>query len=151
MSQIADITVYDGAATPVSHVLKAISVTRDPALGISAEWREMLVSLPTEAQVRLTITQKKLKSGVIKVEQRMVVPVMESVSGQNAAGYTAPPKVAYENTFVQTGYFHPRSDIAGRRLVRQLALNVGGNISTSVAAATTGFAPDAFDSLICPS
>lgn len=81
---------------------------------------------------------------------RVVVPVMESVSGQNAAGYTAAPKVAYENTVVTTGFFHERSDSVGRRLVRQLSLNILGSIGTSVTPVQTGPAPELFDLLVAP-
>lgn len=149
MSQIANIIVFDGAATPVSHTLVAVSVTRDKGK-IVAEWREALASVPANAQIRITLTLEKLRSGVFRTEQRVVVPVMETVSGQNAAGYTAAPKVAYENTVVTTGFFHERSDVAGRRLVRQLATNLQNNVSTSVAAATAGFTPELIDQLVAP-
>lgn len=149
MSQIADITVFDGAATPVTHTLKAISVTREKGK-VVAEYRESLASVPAYAQIRMTATLELLKSGVYRCEQRVVVPVMETVSGQNAAGYTAAPKVAYENTVVTTAFFHQRSDITGRRLARQLAINLLGNISTSVAPAATGPIPELIDLLVAP-
>lgn len=149
MSQMANITVFDGAATPVSHTLGMISVTREKGK-VTAFWREAIATLPEYAQVRATMTIEKLKSGVWKTELRVVVPVMEAVSGQNAAGYTAAPKVAYENTVVTTGYFHERSDIAGRRLARQMAINVLGNISTTVTPLATGPLPELFDQLVAP-
>lgn len=149
MSNIADITVFDGAATPVSHTLKAVSVTRANN-EVVAEWRESLASVPTIAQVRAQMKVSRMKSGVYRTELRVVVPVMESVSGANSSGYTAAPKVAYENTIVITGFFHERADVAGRRLARQLAINLAGNISTSVAAATTGPLPELFDLLVAP-
>lgn len=149
MANIANITVFDGAATPVSHTLVAISVTRSND-EVVAEWRESLASVPTYAQVRASMKLSRLKSGVYRVEQRTVVPVMESIAGNNSSGYTAAPKVAYENTVILTGLFHERSDAAGRRLVRQMALNLGGNISTSVAAATAGPLPELFDLLVSP-
>jgi len=149
MSAIADITAFDGASTPVSHTLKAVSVTREKGK-VTAEWRESTTGVPAYAQVKASMAIEKLKSGVYKTECRVVVPVMESISGQNAAGYTAAPKVAYENTLVTTGWFHERSDIAGRRLARQLSVNINGNIATSVAAATTGPLPELFDLLVAP-
>jgi len=149
MSAIANITVFDGAATPVSHTLVAVSVTRESGK-VTAEWREAVAGVPVTAQMRASMTIEKLKSGVYKVEQRVVVPVMEAILNQNAAGYTAAPKVAYENTVITTGFFHERSDVAGRRLVRQAAINMMGNISTSVAAATSGPFPDLLDSLVAP-
>lgn len=96
------------------------------------------------------MTLETLKSGVVKSETRVEVPVMESISGQNAAGYTAAPKVAYTHTVVFTGWHHERSDVAGRRLARQLLVNLGNNISTSVAAATAGFLPELVDQLVAP-
>lgn len=149
MSQIANITVFDGAPTPVSHTLVAIEVTREKGK-VSALWREQNAALPTYAQIRAQVTLERLKSGVYKAESRVVVPVMESVSGQNAAGYTAAPKVAYENTVVVSGFFHERSDITGRRLVRQLAVNLLGNVATSVAPVTSGPLPELYDQLVNP-
>jgi len=147
MSQIADITVYDGAATPVAHTLKAISVSRT-GNKISALWRESNAALPAYAQIVLSLDLEQLKSGVWKSKSRVEVPVMESVSGQNSAGYTAAPKVAYVDAMEFTSYSHPRSTITGRRLARQLLINVAGNISVSVTPSTAGFMPELIDQLI---
>lgn len=149
MSNIANIVAFDGATTPVSHTLIPLSVTREKGI-VKAEWREQVATLPAYAQITATQSIEKMKSGVYKVETRVAVPVMESVSGQNAAGYTAAPKVAYTNQLVCTGWFHERSTIADRRLARQLLVNMMGNISTTVAAATSGFAPELFDQLVAP-
>lgn len=149
MANIANLVAFDGASTPVSHTLVPIDVSRAKNK-VVANWREQIASLPTYAQVRASMTSEALPSGIVKSEIKVVVPVMESVSGQNAAGYTAAPKVAYENTFVLTSFAHPRSDIAGRRLARQIMVNILGNVATSVAAATSGAAPDLLDSLVSP-
>ncbi len=150
MAAQANITVYDGAATPVAHTLLPAGVVREGDT-ITAYWRESLASVPVYAQVTCTMKLTRLKSGVYRVESKVEVPVMESISGQNAAGYTAAPKVAYVNTVVTTGLFHERSDANGRRLARQMAVNIDGNITTSVAAATSGPLPDLFDLLVVPS
>lgn len=150
MAAQANIVVFDGASTPVSHTLAPAGVTREKDT-ITAVWREQNLALPVYAQVVVTMKLTRLKSGVYRTENKVEVPVMESISGQNAAGYTAAPKVAYVNTVVTTGLFHERSDANGRRLVRQMAVNIDGNISTSVAAATTGPLPDLFDLLVAPS
>ncbi len=149
MSAIANLVAFDGAATPVSHTLVPISVSRE-GTDVLAEWREMLASVPSYAQVRASTRSQRLKSGVYKQTLTVVVPVMETVTNQNAAGYTAAPKVAYENTFQIVGYFHERSDITGRRLARQLAANIlDGNTATR-AATTTGPAPELYDQLVSP-
>ena len=150
MANIANIVVFDGAAVPVSHTLVPVDVSKDPKTGaIVALWREQIPNLPTYAQVTATARlSKSRRSGIWNVDFRVEVPVMESVSGQNSSGYTAAPKVAYIDTTGIYGHYHERGTIAGRRLSRQLALNIGGNISTSVVAATSGVLPDLFDALI---
>jgi hypothetical protein len=149
MSQIANIITFDGAATPVSHTLVPVSVSRKGDM-IQALWRELLASVPDYAQVRYEASHAVLKSGVKRSEWKIVVPVMEAILNQNAAGYTAAPKVAFEDTFGFFSYAHPRSTVAGRRLARQLMVNTSGNVSTSVAASTTGPFSELFDSLLMP-
>lgn len=149
MPAIADITVFDGAATPVSHVLKSVNVTSEKGV-TTALWREDLPTVPTEAQVSATLQLKKLPTGVVQVTARVNVPVMESVSGNNAAGYTAPPKVAYVDAYTLTGFQHPRSNTTSRRLARQIMANLLSNVATSVAPATAGALPSAFDSQFMP-
>ena len=149
MSGIANITVFDGASTPVSHTLLPISITRVKEK-ITAVWREGIAGLPVEAQVRMTAELSLLKSGVWECKWTVETPVMEAVTNQNAAGYTAAPKVAYEDKMILIEYAHPRSTVTSRRLNRQLGVNVSGNISTSVAAATSGPFSELFDQLVCP-
>lgn len=150
MSNIANIVAFDGAATPVSHTLVPVSVTKNKDGSILSEWREMLASVPAYAQVRASSKLELLKTGIWRSEFKSVVPVLESVSGVNSSGYTAAPKVAYENTLSTVGYHHQRSTIADRRLGRQLHVNILGNISTTVAAATSGFVPELVDQLVSP-
>lgn len=149
MGQQANITVFDGAATPVSHTLQGEEVSRENGV-VSALWREQIAGLPNGAQVRFTQTKRKLKSGVYQTTSRVEVPVMESVSGQNAQGYTAPPKVAYVDRFELVNYASERSTETTKRLAMQLLLNWCNNVSTSVAAVSTGVVADAHQRLIQP-
>lgn len=147
---MSNITVFDGAATPVSHTLVNQSISKEKGV-IVAVWQEKLPSVPDEAQVKLTMKMEKIqKSGVVRVEERLEVPVMESISGNNSAGYTAAPKVAFIDTQVTIGLFHPRSTVASRRLCRQMGINVHNGVSTSVAPVTTGPAAELFDLLVAP-
>lgn len=149
MSAIASLVAFDGQASPVSHTFLAESVARDGS-SVIATYKEATAGVPDYAQGKVTIKKAKLGSGVNRVSVRVEIPVMESVSGQNAAGYTAAPKVAYVDTVDTVGFFSDRSVIAGRRSARQLAINIMGNITTSVAAATSGPASEVFDTLITP-
>lgn len=149
MSNITALVAYDGAATPAIHNFVATSVSRVGDVH-TAMWMEKLANIPDEAQVRLKCVQTLLKSGVRKCEWEVVVPVMESILNQNASGYTAAPKVAYEDTFRFTSFAAKRSTVNSRRLARQLLVNLSGNVTTSVAASTTGAFSELFDSLIMP-
>lgn len=149
MGNIANIVAFDGAATPVSHTLVPVSVSREKGK-ITALWREAASGVPVYAQVRCTMTLEQLESKVYKLVSRVEVPVQEVVTGSNSSGYSAAPKVAYINTVETTGLFSERSDVAGRRLVRQLAINIDGSIATSVTPVTTGPVPELFDLLTAP-
>jgi len=146
MSAQANIVAFDGAATPVSHTL--VPVRNSEVNGVTqAEWRENITTIPVKANVRVSTTMQTLKNGIIRVMTRCEVPVMEAVSGQNAAGYTAAPKVAYVNTVDVVGYFSERSTAAERKLARQLAVNIAGNISTTVTPSTAGVVKELIDDL----
>lgn len=149
MANISNVVAFDGAATPVSHTFVPQSVSQEKGKVIG-KWRETGLAVPTVAQPRLEISLERLPSGVYRTERRLVVPVMESISGQNAAGYTAAPKVAHELTDVHTSFFHERSDTAGRRLIRQLGINIDGSVSTSVTPVTSGPIPEMMDLLVAP-
>lgn len=150
MAAISNIVAFDGAATPVLHTLLAHSVAREGPNKVVAKWRENIAGVPVYASPRVDMTMERLKSGVYRLESRAVVPVMEAVLNQNAAGYTAAPKVAFENTYITIGLFHERSDTNGRRLVKQLAMNINNNISTSVIPVVAGVHDELFALLIAP-
>lgn len=148
MSQQANIVAFDGAASPVTHTFVPELVYRDSDGTQKASWKESVAGLPDYAQIRIIQTRKKLPSGISRVATRAEVPVMEAVNAANALGYTAAPKVAFVDTVEVVGYFHERSTVTSRRLARQLALNVAGSVSVSVAPVATGPAPELMDQLI---
>lgn len=148
MGQQANITVFDGAATPVSHTLVGEGIERLSDGTLKATWKESNAAIPDYAQIRATQLKRKLKSGVWRVEIKAEVPVMEAVGAQNSSGYTAPPKVAYVDTTSMVGFYHERSLVTGRRLSRQICVNLAGNISTSITPVSTGPVPELFDQLI---
>jgi len=149
MSGISNIVAFDGAATPVQHTFIPESVIRDKG-EITATYREQIADVPVYAQPSVVLKMKRMGSGVYRVSSRVSVPVMEAVGAQNSAGYTAAPKVAYVDTAESIGYFHERSTIAGRRLSRQLCINVANGIETSVTPVTTKAVGELFDQLVAP-
>lgn len=150
MSQFADITVFDGASPPVSHTLKAIKVESLKDGTVRANYEERLVGVPFEGQVRVTIEQKQLNSGVTQTITTADVPVMESISGQNSSGYTAAPAVAYVERNRWVNYKHPRSTVTTARLARMIMTNISNNVTASVAAATAGPFSEAVDQAMMP-
>jgi len=150
MSAITNLQAYDGAATPVSHTLVPVSVARDAKGKVTALWREQLASVPVDAQVRASASLERSPSGVSRAELTAVVPIQEVVTGSNSSGYSAAPKVAYENTMRTIGFFSNRSDIAGRRLCRGLHQNILAGLTGTQAIVTTGPSPELFDQLISP-
>lgn len=152
MSQQANIVVYDGQSTPAAHTLVAANVYRQGS-DLIASYKETVDGIPDDAQGRITIKLSKLGSGVSRTSVRVELPVMESISGVNSAGYTAAPKVAHVDTVEVVGYFHQRSTISGRRSVRQMAFNLLNGIvnNASQQVNTTGPVPELFDTLVAPS
>jgi len=148
MSNMANITVFDGAATPVSHTLVGEVIKQGSDGSMTAVWKESNSAIPDDAQIRVTMTKKRLKTGTFIVSIKSEVPVMETVSNQNSSGYTAPPKVAHVVTEEFVGKFSGRSLVSERRLCRQILINVLGNVTTTVAPVATGFAPELIDQLI---
>jgi len=149
MSGMSTLTAFDGASTPVQHDLVPISVSREKD-EVTAVYREQLAGVPVYAQVGATLKLRKLPSGIYRASCRVEVPVMESISGNNAAGYTAAPKVAYVDTVDITGFFHERSTLSGRRLTRWLAKNIVSGSTVTGAVVTTGPFAELFDQLVMP-
>lgn len=150
MGQQANIVAFDGAATPVSHTFIPVD-NKVLADGTRlAIWRELNVALPEEAKMRVEIYQRTLKSGAIETRTVVVSPVMESISGQNAQGYTAAPRVAYEDRDTYVKIAAKRSSITTRRISKQVLMNIVNNVSTTVTPVSAGVVDEASTQLFMP-
>ncbi len=150
MSQIANLTAFDGAATPVSHTFNPISVIDDKGL-VTALYREPLANVPLYGQPIVKLWSfPRTKNGVYRSIAQVEVPVMESVLNQNASGYTAAPKVAHIVTAKVEMLTHERCDITTRRLVRVLACNIASGLTTTQAVTATGPGPELLDQVVSP-
>lgn len=150
MAAQTQFTVFDGASTPVTHTFTEDGVSVEGPTATAA-YKELNAALPEEALIRYYETKQKLKSGVVKTQCLFVVPVMETISNQNAQGYTASPKKAYEDRCMIVSMAHPRSTESGRRLVRQLVINKVNNVATTVTPAVGGSAAVLLDKLVVAS
>lgn len=149
MSAIANLVAFDGAATPVSHTFLPLGITNNGE--IEASYMESIAGVPLFACPTVKLGRSvRQKSGVYRSVVTVEVPVMEAILNQNASGYTAAPKVAYTDKIAIVQYAHERSTPASRKLVRQLAINIAGNITTSVTPVNTGPVPELFDLAVAP-
>lgn len=147
MANIANIVVYDSGA--VAHTFNPVSTSREGDTQV-AEWRENAAGVPLEAQSTIIARLQKSKSGVNRVDLEVVVPTLETIGAQNAAGYTAAPKVAYVLRGKAQFFWHPRTTEANRTFVRQILANFVNGVATNVAPTTTGLVPDLADRVLFP-
>lgn len=155
MSVQTNITAFDGAATPTSHLFTGAGteVVNDAA-GLKqymAEWKEFISSLPDYALARITFRKRYLKKQETwRVSIAVDIPYMETATTAGVNGYTAVAKVAYVNSSQFVGYYHRRSSEAERRFGRQLLVNVAGGITTTVTPVQTGNAAELIDKNVTP-
>lgn len=123
MAAIADITVFDGETTPLQHVFYADHVEYT-GQDLVALWQEKVAGVPEYAQGTISLTRRKVNSGLIRIGCMVKLPVMESVNGANLSGYTAAPKVAYVDSYEGVQWSHPRSLAQGRQNVKTIYKNL---------------------------
>lgn len=123
MATMASMSLVDAEATPVTHVLYPVSNSWP------LTWRERLANVPAACQVNLVMrrTTAKDEMGIEVVNLRFGLPVMESITNQNSAGYTAPSKIAYVITHDHRAIIPMRSTEQQRLNARKLFADALGN------------------------
>jgi len=147
MSDMTNILVKDDAATPVEFTLNPISAVPNPM------YRASVAGTPVEGQIRLSLEVEQLKSKSYKATAKVEVPVMETLGASGtAAGYVAPPKVAYVNTVIITMFADRRSTIQDRANALKLALGVaqGASATTATGVLNQASAGSAFANSVLP-
>lgn len=110
MAAQGNILVKDDASTRVEFTLLPVSDS-----GNTSFWRASVAGTPFDGQVRLTLSEENLKNGDYKRKLMFEVPVMETAGASGtAAGYVAPPKVAYTETIHVTHISSRRSTSQNR-------------------------------------
>lgn len=90
MASFQNLTLNDGAATPVAHTFAVksndnqVTVYEDRVGGVPIGYTKNIIRISETSDQR-----------TVKID--LVVPVLEAVSGANAAGFTPAAKVAYQN------------------------------------------------------
>lgn len=128
MSAMTNLLVKDDASTPVEFTLKPVTDNPNP------QWRAMVAGTPLSGQIRYSTSTEQLKSGDWKISAKLEVPVMETLGASGtAAGYVAPPKVAYTDTFIVTMFANPRSTVADRANLLKLGVGLLQGASSTTA------------------
>lgn len=91
MAALATITLMDDLTTPIAHIFNPVRhdakeyVWRDGTAGLT------ILSAPTVSLVSLPTKDKSVE----RYREKIILPAVETITGQNAQGYTAAPKLAY--------------------------------------------------------
>lgn len=118
MAAIAPIVILDGQAVPVSHTFNPITS------GVSSLFRESITNLALIGQGWLGINVKKDNgNGLNKVILTLDLPALEVITGSNSSGYSAAPKIGYENKAVVTFFLPSRATSQQRKDLRVLLAN----------------------------
>lgn len=119
MAQIANIVVADGAATPVNHTFLPVVTSPVPS------YREAISALALVGQGRVTAGNRSAAAASLqRVRITLELPALETVTGQNAEGYTAAPKVAYTNSVVVDMILPARGTSQQRKDLRIMLSNL---------------------------
>lgn len=131
MSAMTNLLVKDDANPLVEYTFIPVTDTPIPL------WRTAISGVPFEGQMRLWMSEEVVKSGDRKYTIKLEVPVMETLGASGtSAGYVAPPKVAYVNTYIQTMFASARSTRADRANTLKLGAGVVAGATSSTGTGT---------------
>jgi hypothetical protein len=122
MGTQANIVINDGAATPVAHTFSARGA--DMAMAV---WTNVAPGIGIGMEkATLSYRQDPSAAGSYKVEGRLTLPQMETISGSDG-GYTPIPKVAF-NCFAKVEFVMPnRASLQNRKDLLALTKNFLAN------------------------
>lgn len=147
MGAMTNLLLKDDATAPVEYTFIPVSDTPTPF------WRTNIAGVPFEGQMRLSVSEELLKSGDYKITSKLEVPVMETLGASGtSAGYVAPPKVAYTNTYISTMFMSARSTRADRANLQKLMAGLigGGSATTATGTLDGASAGDAWKNSTSP-
>ncbi len=123
MAQIANLTLADGKTpTAENHVYNPKGV--NPPM----YKRDSVAGQPASAWEGISVKVKLAQgSSPNIIDLELQVPVMEQVTGGTSSGYVAPPRVAHVMKAKMSFYLDNRSETAGRKDLRVLAMNLLNN------------------------
>lgn len=123
MAAIANLSLNDGQVTPVAR-------TFNPSVASLNESRWLDRSLGRLVGIPTIVLKSSLPSKTsphFKVMAEISIPVMETITNANAAGYAAPPQEAYKLKGMVTFICPARSSEAERRDIAAFMASLLGN------------------------
>jgi hypothetical protein len=125
MSNIADIVINDGAATPVAHTFAPDGQPTGYGANYADRATGIQVGFPT---IKLNISPAQGKQSLNKVRVRLAVPRLETIAGVDGGGFTPAARLAYLGSFDGTFIFNERATKQERKDVRVLLANLLANV-----------------------
>lgn len=123
MAAFADMVLADGQATPVNHTFKARRIE-----GTLAKWQDISGGIAVGFPSLTVSSREPLKNSPnFRVNAKVVVPVLETISGNNYAGVTAAPQKAYDVVCDMSFIMPDRSTQAVRKDVLAYVKNLLAN------------------------
>jgi hypothetical protein len=146
MPAMTNLLVKDDG-TPTEFTLVPVTDTPFPF------WRASVANVPVDGQIRLTLSQERVKSGDYKVTVKLEVPVLETLGASGtSAGYVAPPAVAYTNVAFVTLFCPARSTTADRANLLRMIIGIvqGASSTTNTGTLANNAAADAWKNSVLP-
>lgn len=148
MSAMTNLLVKDDTTSAVvEYTFRPVTDTPIPF------WRTAIAGVPLEGQMRLYVSEERVKNGQTKVTTKLEVPVMETLGASGtSAGYVAPPKVAYVDTGFATCFVDARSTQSDRANLLKLLVGLlqGASSTTATGLLDQSSAADAWKSSTAP-
>lgn len=112
MSQRGNITLTDGASTPVNHVFYPVD-----SQGNVLNWVDRTATAIAAGQAKLSVSQKSStkQSPTYKLSWKLVEPVLAVTSPSTGSGIQPAPSVAYTNLATLEFVLHERSTAQERK------------------------------------
>lgn len=148
MAAMGNLLIKDDAASPIEYTFLPIT-DKDG----SPYYRTSISGVPFEGQMRFRLTEEQLKDGNWKRTAKLEVPVMETLGASGtSAGYVAPPKVAYTETFIFSHFSNRRATVADRSngLKMMLGALQGASATTATGVLNQASAGSAFSASVLP-
>lgn len=126
------LTLTDAAGTPVNRSYPVNQSTPDLTI-----WKDFTTNggVPIGAGVA-SVSVKENASGTTRVTCKLVLPTMETISGDTDLGYSAVPSKAFEVIGTIEMVFPSRSSLQNRKDLKAMLLDLGGDAVVTAAVET---------------